>query len=124
MESVLAHTDSDIPDELRERDVAKAFFGLTVESLADKLADEKGRLEISVNTAIFIDDLIKSTVLDNGIPIVDWQHRTNITGKLLIEIGDYLIDEVRDKFNIDLTFAEMDDTAQRCIEVAKIRYKS
>ena len=93
-------------------------------SLADKLADEKGRLEISVNTAIFIDDLIKSAVLDNGIPIVDWQHRTIITGKLLIEIGDYLIDEVRDKFNIDLTFAEMDDIAQRCIEVAKGRYRS
>jgi type I restriction enzyme, R subunit len=26
---------------------------------------------------------------------------------LLIEIGDYLIDEVRDQYNVDLSFKEM-----------------
>ena len=62
-------------------------------------------------------------VLDNGKPIIDWQYKTNITGKLQIEIGDYLIDEVRDKYNINLSFGEMDEIANKCIEVAKIRYK-
>jgi len=41
----------------------------------------------------------------------------------VIEIGDYLIDEVRDKYNIDLSFNEMDEIANNCIEVAKLRYK-
>ena len=61
--------------------------------------------------------------MDNGKPVIDWPHKTNITGKLQIEIGDYLIDEVRDKYTINLSFGEMDEIANKCIEVAKIRYK-
>jgi type I restriction enzyme R subunit len=74
-------------------------------------------------TALRIDDLIQDSVLDNGKAIIDWQYKTNITGKLLIEIGDYLIDEVRDKYSLDLPFKDMDKIAEDCIEVAKIRYK-
>ena len=123
MNNVLAHTDNDIPEQLRDRDVAKAFYGLTVEALSEKIQDNIVRKEVSTQTAIQIDDLIQESVLDNGKPIIDWQFKTNITGKLLIEIGDYLIDEVRDKYNLDLSFEDMDKIADDCIEVAKIRYK-
>jgi type I restriction enzyme R subunit len=34
-----------------------------------------------------------------------------------------MIDEVRDKYHIELSFQEMDKIADACIEVAKIRYK-
>ncbi len=123
MNNVLAHTDNDIPEQLINRDVAKAFYGLTVEALAEKIQDNIVRKEVSTQTALQIDDLIQHSVLDNGKPIIDWQYKTNITGKMLIEIGDYLIDEVRDKYNVDLSFKEMDKIAEVCIEVAKKRYK-
>lgn len=123
MNIVLSHTDSDIPEELKNKDVAKAFYGLSVESLSGKIQDSETRKTISAQTALHIDELIQQAVLDNGKPIIDWQYKTNITGKLQIEIGDYLIDEVRDKYKIDLSFGEMDDIANKCIEVAKIRYK-
>ncbi len=123
MENVLTHTDSDIPEVLKNKDAAKAFYGLTLESISEKLQDPIVRKEIASYTALQIDELIKVAVLDNNKPIIDWQYKTNITGKLLIEIGDYLIDEVRDKYNINLSFGEMDDIANKCIEVAKIRYK-
>lgn len=123
MNNVLAHTDNDIPEQLKDRDVAKAFYGLTVEVLSKKIQDNVVRKEVSTQTALQIDDLIKESVLDNGKSIIDWQFKTNITGKLLIEIGDYLIDVVRDKYNVDLSFQEMDKIADDCIEVAKIRYK-
>lgn len=123
MDNVLSHTDSDIPEELKDKDIAKAFYGLTVESLTEKLQDERVRKAIATQTALQIDDLLTAAVLDSGKPIIDWQYKTNITGKLLIEIGDYLIDEVRDKYTIDLSFQEMDDIADKCIEVAKIRYR-
>jgi type I restriction enzyme R subunit len=122
MGSILSHTDSDIPDELQNRDVAKAFYGLTLESLREKLEDLGVNKAISIQAALQIDDLIQQAVLDKGTPIIDWQYKSNITGKLFIEIGDYFIDEVRDKYQIKLTFGEMDDIANRCIEVAKIRY--
>lgn len=123
MGSVLSHTDNDIPEQLKDRDVAKAFYGLTMEALNEKLSDDTVRKSIASETAIHIDNLIKSAVLDNGKAIIDWRYKTNITGKLLIEIGDYLIDEVRDKYSVELSFSEMDDVAGKCIEVAKIRYK-
>ncbi len=123
MDSVLSHTDSDIPEELNNRDVAKAFYGLNLEFLEDKMQDSTVRKAISVHTALSIDDMIQRAVLDNGKPKIDWQYKTTITGKLQIDIGDYLIDEVRDKYHINLSFGEMDDIAGKCIEVAKIRYK-
>lgn len=123
MNNVLSHTDTDIPVILNERDVAKAFYGLTVETMHEKLQDDIVRRELSVQAAIHIDDLVRDAVLDNGKAIVDWQHKSNITGKLQIDIGDYLIDEVRDKYGINLSFGEMDEIAEKCIEVAKLRYK-
>lgn len=123
MNNVLAHTDNDIPEQLKDRDVAKAFYGLTVEALSEKIQDNIVRKEVATQAALQIDDLIQNSVLDSGKPIIDWQYKTNITGKLLIEIGDYLIDEVRDKYNLDLSFKDMDKIAEDCIEVAKIRYK-
>ena len=123
MNIVLTHTDSDIPISLRDRDVAKAFYGLSVDSLSEKIQDDEIRKTISAQAALHIDDLIQQAVLDNSKPIVDWQYKTNITGKLQIDIGDYLIDEVRDKYKVDLSFGEMDDIASKLIDVAKKRYK-
>ena len=123
MDNVLSHTDSDIPEALKENDVAKAFYGLNVESLSEKIQDPIVRREISIQAALNIDEMIQKAVLDHGKSIIDWQYKTNITGKLQIEIGDYLIDEVRDKYNINLSFGELDEIANKCIEVAKIRYK-
>lgn len=123
MNNVLSHTDSDIPEQLKDRDVAKAFYGLTIEALAEKIQDSVVLKVVSIETALQIDDLIKQSVLDNGSPVIDWQFKTNISGKLLIEIGDYLIDEVRDKYHLELSFKEMDKIAEECIDVAKTRYK-
>jgi type I restriction enzyme, R subunit len=123
MNNVLAHTDSDIPEALKDKDVAKAYYGLSIESLSEKIQDPVVRKEISIQAALNIDKLIQRAVLDNGKPVIDWQYKTNITGKLQIEIGDYLIDEVRDKYHINISFGELDDIANKCIEVAKIRYK-
>ena len=123
MNNVLTHTDNDIPEQLKDRDIAKAFYGSTVEALSEKIQDNVVRKEVATQTALQIDDLIQDSVLDKGKAIIDWQYKTNITGKLLIEIGDYLIDEVRDKYHLDLPFKDMDKIAEDCIEVAKIRYK-
>lgn len=123
MNNVLAHTDSELPDALKDKDVAKAFFGLTFESLNKYIEDDLVRREISVQSAIQIDDFIRDAVIDQGTPVIDWQNKSNITGKLLIEIGDYLIDEIREKYQVNMTFNEIDEIALKCIDVAKVRYK-
>ncbi len=124
MGNVLSHTDSDIPEKLRGTDVAKAFYGIINEALRENFSDTKIRSDISTEAALSIDYIIRHTVLDRDKPVIDWQNKSNITGKLLIEIGDYLIDEVRDKYKIaSLSFTDMDEIAGKCIEIAKLRYK-
>lgn len=123
MDKVLSHTDSDLPEQLKYMEVAKAYYGLCYEKLTDKISDSIVAREISKNAALNIDSLIKHAIFENNKLIIDWQSKTNITGKLLIEIGDYFIDEVRDKYDIELSFSELDQIAGECIEVSKIRYK-
>lgn len=123
MDNVLTRTDNEVPEALQEKEEAKAFYGISKELLSEKMQDEIVLKEVSVQAALNIDELIRKSVLDYGRPVIDWQNKSNITGKLLIEIGDYLIDEVRDKYNINLSFGEMDKLAVDCIEVAKLRYK-
>ena len=42
---------------------------------------------------------------------------------MIHQIGDYLIDEVRDKYDLQISFEEIDNLSERIVDVAKIRYK-
>ena len=117
MNSVLSRTDSDIPASLQNADVAKAFYGITSEELQTKFKDTKTRKEISANAALAVDDIIQKFLK------VNWQNEVDIPKKMIHSIGDYLIDEVRDKYNLEVSFEDIDKIAERCVEVAKIRYK-
>ena len=117
MDSVLSHTDSDIPASLQNADVAKAFYGITNEELQTKINDTETRKQISANTALAIDEIIQKLVK------VNWQNEVDVPKKMVHQIGDYLIDEVRDKYTLQITFEEIDKVAESCVNVAKIRYK-
>ncbi len=118
MDSVLSHTDSDIPAALNDKDVAKAFYGITNEELKSKFTDDETRKQVLVETAIEIDNIIKKMI------VVDWySNNVDIPKKMIHLIGDYLIDEVRDKYHIPLSYEEIDSIAARCVDVAKIRYR-
>lgn len=117
MNSVLSHTDSDIPASLQNADVAKAFYGITNEELQSKFSDAETRKQISANTALAIDEIIQKLIK------VNWQNEVDVPKKMIHQIGDYLIDEVRDKYNIEISFEEIDKLAESCVNVAKIRYK-
>ena len=122
MNSVVTHTDSDIPESLKNKESAKAFYGVIMESFNTLIKDTTLRQAISSQAGLIIDELIRKAVLDESKPIVDWQYKSNITGKLHIDIGDYLIDEVRNKHHLEISFEETDEIAARCIDIAKIRY--
>lgn len=117
MGAVLSRTDSDIPASLQNADVAKAFYGITNEELKSKFSDTETRKQISANTALAIDEIIQQLIK------VNWQNEVDVPKKMIHQIGDYLIDEVRDKYNIEISFEEIDKLAESCVNVAKIRYK-
>ena len=117
MDSVLSHTDSDIPTSLQNTDVARAFYGISNEELQDKMGDKEARKKVSAEAALAIDEIIQKLIK------VNWQNEVDIPKKMIHLIGDYLIDEVRDKYNLQMSFEDIDKVAERCVEVAKIRYK-
>jgi type I restriction enzyme R subunit len=118
-EQVLSRTDSDIPEALLGREAARAFFGMAKETLSGKLSD-KGTLEnICLEIALAADAILLKLVK------VDWHSPTNldIHKKMIHQIGDYLIDEVRDKYSIPLGFDLIDELAAKIVDVAKLKYK-
>ncbi len=117
MDAVLSHTDTDIPASLQNVDVAKAFYGITNEELQNKVSDSETRKQISAHTALAIDEIIKKLIK------VNWQNEVDVPKKMIHLIGDYLIDEVRDKYYLQMSFEEIDKVAELCVNVAKIRYK-
>lgn len=118
MDSVLSRTDSDIPVVLENREVAKAFYGITKEALTGKLQDEEVLKNICADVAITSDEIILK------LKKVDWEKPgSDVPKKMILLIGDYLLDEVRDKYDLKLSNEEIDNIAERIVDIAKIRYK-
>lgn len=116
-EQVLSRTDSDIPKALENKDVARAFYGIAMEELKEKT---KAKIELqdwACEIALSADAIIHPMLE------VDWQNKVDVTRKMILFIGDFLIDEVRDKYDLKLTFEEIDRIAEQIVEVAKLRYK-
>ncbi|NIA31439.1 MAG: HsdR family type I site-specific deoxyribonuclease [Actinobacteria bacterium] len=122
-ESIVNHTDATIPGDLQEHLIARAFYGVVYETLGKKAAERERSEKISAQAALGIDAIIRKNVLDNGKPKVDWQFKSDLLGRLQIEIGDFLIDEIRDSHQLDLSFEEVDGLVNQIIDIAKIRYK-
>ena len=116
MEKVLSRTDSDVPELLRDRDVARAFYGITKEAFSEKI-DKETLPDIATEVALEADRIIQD------LRIVDWANKVDIPKKMIHLIGDYLIDEVRDKYQLTISFEEIDNIAEKIVSVAKVRYK-
>lgn len=117
MDKVVSGIDLDIPDKLRNHDSARAFYGIAKNELSKKLQDEEILKSIGIELALSSDSIIKDLL------IVDWQNNLDIIKKMNFLIGEYLIDEIRDKYRIDMSFDEIDQIAEQIVEIAKIRYK-
>jgi len=120
--SVLNHTNSDIPQELREHQVAQAFYGVALETIKKKEIEIGKLIPFATYTALGVDSMIRSVVLDNGNPVIDWPNKRDLVGPLHIDLGDYIMDEICPKFDLKLTFGEIDMIVGKSIEIAKKRY--
>ncbi|MFQ5637889.1 MAG: type I restriction endonuclease subunit R [bacterium] len=122
-ESIVNHTDSEIPEALQDREIARAFYGVSLEAIQAKIADDEPAKEIATIAGLGTDDIVRKIILDDDSPKIDWQFKSDLLGQLQIEIGDFLIDEIRDKYNISLSFGELDALVDKSVEIAKLRYK-
>jgi len=59
--------------------------------------------------------------IENGKPIIDWVNKSDIQGKIKIEIDDYLFD-IKTQRDIDLPLDLVDQMVEESIKVAKLKY--
>ena len=125
MDAAVNHTRDDIPDELKDRKIAQAFYGLSLDFFDKQIKDEATKIKIAAITGLHIDDLIREYIIDKATnaPKRDWVSNKDLKGQLEIAIGDFLLDEIKDKYKINLSFGDINNLAEKYLTIALIRYK-
>ncbi|GAK74465.1 type I restriction-modification system [Nonlabens ulvanivorans] len=117
MSKVLSKTDSSIPESLKEKEIARAYYGIALEEFNNLTSDVTLKKSIAEDLALAADNIIME------LQKVDWQKSVDIPKQMIFKLGDYIIDEIRDKYDLKLSFKEIDKIAERIIDVAKVRLK-
>jgi type I restriction enzyme R subunit len=126
MESVRNRTGDDIPDELKDNEAAKAFFGTIAETLKNstlKIAEEepgyginREKLVALTEIALEIDRFIRSRL------VVDWVYKPDVLNQIKNDIDDYLF-ELKNKGLLDLSVEQIDRIMEQSIDIARHRYR-
>lgn len=100
-DDILTHTDNELPGVLQQNNTAKAYYGLALETYQrifdDTQVDSK---KLALETAMTFDGIINRTLIVDGNVLVDWQQKSDIIGRMKIELEDYLIDEVKKSMDL------------------------
>jgi type I restriction enzyme R subunit len=115
-EAVTDRTDDDLPSAIRTREVAKAFYGIIRENLGAEPAMALGN-EDAATAAIGIDEI----VLANRI--VDWTVNPDVQNRMKTEIEEFLFDCMQQR-NLKISFDDLDQIIEQCLDVARLRYTS
>lgn len=114
MEKVLDHTDSGIPKELENNDLWRAVYWILKEELANKsLLNESNEIKL-LDIVLRFDSIIKWSI------VVDWYNKSDIIGKMKIELSDIIFDEIKIGMKWDFSFEEIDSLTEQIIWIAKI----
>lgn len=123
-DDILSHTDNELPEELQQNNAAKAYYGLALETYQRIFGDVQVDLKkLALETAMTFDGIINRTLIVDGSVLVDWQQKSDIIGRMKIELEDYLIDDVKRKYGLDFSFDDMDMIIDGCVDVAKLWIK-
>lgn len=78
---------------------------------------------MALATTKAFDRIIKRSVIIDNAVLVDWQLKSDIIGRVKIELEDELIDNIKRKYDVDFSFDDMDVIIDGCVDVAKIWLK-
>lgn len=113
-DSIRTRRGENLPEAIRQRDVAKAFYGVVREAIASHQTDDDMK-EIVAETAARIDDAILRE------KIVNWTTNMDVQNRMRNDIEDALFD-LKNKTGLDLAFDEIDKILDDCLDVARRRY--
>lgn len=114
-DAIRTRKEDHLPEAIRQRDVAKAFYGVVGEAVAAHQADGDIK-QIVAETAARIDDAILRE------RIVNWTTNTDVQNRMRNDIEDALFD-LKSRTGLDLSFDEIDAILERCLDIARRRYR-
>lgn len=114
MNAVVNRTDDDIPKQLKNHDVAKAYYGTLSETLMRLKNGHDDFDNVLANASLAIDEAIERQRKVNWIQDMDTQNR------MKNEIEDLLF-EIKEKAAINLTFDDIDAILDQCLNIARVR---
>jgi type I restriction enzyme R subunit len=103
-DQAISRKGDDIPPGMQENEAAIPFYRLIRSTTA--IENEQSELFAKETDAII-----------NKYKVVDWPQKLDVVRRLTFEIGEYLIDELK------MSIEDAEKLAEKCVEVAKIRYK-
>ena len=114
MQSAQKGSSDNVPDKLKNKDVAQAFYRTVDETLKKKLPKEKGD-DLAAEIGLKIDDII------NKHKIVDWQSMEDIKNRMSQDIEDYLF-SMKEQYGLDIGWNEIDKIIEKTLGIAEKRY--
>jgi type I restriction enzyme R subunit len=115
MNSVVNRTGDGMPAALKNRDAAKAFYGVVNEVFTRLNLSGDESKEVAARAALQIDEIIRRN------RVVDWIANLDAQNAMRNEIDDYLY-ELREESGIGLSLDDMDLIVENSIDIAKARY--
>ena len=103
-----------LPEVIRQRDVAKAFYGVVREAIASHEPQRRPSAGCA-ETAARIDDAILRE------RIVNWTTNMDVQNRMRNDIEDAIFD-LKSQTGLDLTFDEIDQISGDCLDIARRRY--
>ena len=113
-DAIRTRKDDNLPEVIRQRDVAKAFFGVFRDFLSSHHSDCDLRQTIA-ETAVRIDDAIL------GERIVNWTTNTDVQNRMRNDMEDALFD-LKSRTGLDFSLDEIDAVLEKCLDIARRRY--
>lgn len=117
LKSVQNRTGDNIPEALKQYDVAKAFYGILQEVFVSSDGKAEELTNACVEAGLKLDQIISKA------RIVNWGNNDDVKNIMRTRMEDYLF-ELKDKYKLKLTFDLIDAILEQCIDIAKMRYRS
>lgn len=115
-DQVLSKTDSSIPERIRDNPSVSAYYGSLFSFYKDKEENAvAGKDDLLAEAALHIGRLIDDK------KVVNWKTDTDILKRMVLEIGDFIYDEIKDEMGVELSFTEIDKIAEQIVGIAKTR---